>query len=322
LVELLGGEIGLESEPGSGSVFWFTARFGKRAGESLEAPQEAGRPRERAIRRREPASPRNGRILLAEDSVSNQLVASAILENLGWRVDAVANGREALQSLRSIPYDLVLMDCQMPEMNGYEATAQIRGPRSAVLNPRVPIVAMTAHAMKGDREKCLAVGMNDYVSKPLDPEVLAMVVERWLAPGHVAAPDRAGFGADLAAISRATANPAFREDELMERCLGDVGIARMIIAAFLDDIPGQLAALKSSLAAGEPSKAELYAHKIKGAAGNVSAVSLADVAGRIEAAGRGGDLAGMSALIDELESAFAAAGQAMRTMDIESEKEQ
>ena len=92
----------------------------------------------------------------------------------------MGNGKEALESLRSIPYDLVLMDCQMPEMNGYEAAKRIRDPQSGVLNPEIPIVALTAHAMKGDREKCLAAGMNDYISKPVHPECLAAVLEKWL----------------------------------------------------------------------------------------------------------------------------------------------
>ena len=122
----------------------------------------------------------SGRILIAEDNVTNQQVALAILKKLGCSADAVANGKEALASLRSIPYDLVLMDCQMPEMNGYDAAACIRNPRSGVRNPQVPIVAVTAHAMKGDREKCLAAGMNDYIAKPVQPSTLAAILDKWL----------------------------------------------------------------------------------------------------------------------------------------------
>ena len=120
------------------------------------------------------------RILLAEDNTINRKVALKMLENLGYRADAVANGLEAIQSLEMLPYDLVLMDCQMPEMDGYEATRRIRDPNSEILAHDIPIIAMTAHAMQGDREKCLEAGMNDYLSKPVLPQALSEVLEKWL----------------------------------------------------------------------------------------------------------------------------------------------
>jgi PAS domain S-box-containing protein len=120
------------------------------------------------------------RILLAEDNITNQQVAVGILKKLGLRADAVANGAEAVKALETLPYDLVLMDVQMPEMNGLEATRQIRNPQSAVRNHQIPIIAMTAGAMQGDREKCLEAGMNDYVSKPISPRALIDALDRWL----------------------------------------------------------------------------------------------------------------------------------------------
>jgi signal transduction histidine kinase/CheY-like chemotaxis protein len=120
------------------------------------------------------------RILLAEDNITNQQVAVGLLRRLGLRADAVANGAEAIKALEIIPYDLVLMDVQMPDMDGLEATRRIRDPHSTVRNHEVPIIAMTASAMQSDREECLNAGMNDYVSKPVSPQALAEALDRWL----------------------------------------------------------------------------------------------------------------------------------------------
>jgi PAS domain S-box-containing protein len=142
-----------------------------------------------AIDAARPAERRRGRILLAEDNRVNQLVALKMLERLGFRADAVANGREAVAALEAAPYDLVLMDCQMPEVDGFEATRRIR----ALPGPRrdVPVVALTANAMRGDREECLSAGMNDYVAKPVVFDVLARVVDRWLPAAAQAEPPAA-----------------------------------------------------------------------------------------------------------------------------------
>jgi PAS domain S-box-containing protein len=124
------------------------------------------------------------RVLLAEDNLTNQQVALGILRKLGLRADVVANGHEAIEALHRAPYDLVLMDVQMPEMDGLDATRAIRADGSGFLNRAVPIIAMTAHAMRGDREECLSAGMNDYIAKPVTPVALSRVLEKWLAgPG-------------------------------------------------------------------------------------------------------------------------------------------
>jgi CheY-like chemotaxis protein len=120
------------------------------------------------------------RILLAEDNHINQKVALGILRKLGHHADAVSNGLEALKALEALPYDLVLMDVQMPEMDGIEATRRIRMPSSKVLDRNIPIIAMTAHAMAGDREHCLSCGMDDYVSKPVSSRTLTEALARWL----------------------------------------------------------------------------------------------------------------------------------------------
>jgi PAS domain S-box-containing protein len=149
------------------------------------------------------------RILLAEDNITNQQVAVGLLKRLGLRADAVANGVEALKALEACPYDLVLMDLQMPEMGGLEATRQIRNPHSAVRNHEVPIIAMTANAMQGDREECLDAGMNDYVSKPVSPRALAEALDRWLpresAAGSISGPASASSATEGANDTRRAA---------------------------------------------------------------------------------------------------------------------
>src|SRR5258705_3210052 len=124
---------------------------------------------------------RRRRILVADDNETNQLVTVRMLGKLGFQADVAANGQEAVEALSRIPYGLVLMDCQMPEMDGYAATRAIRRTEKAK-GTHTPIIAMTAHAMQGDREECLESGMDDYLAKPVRPEDLAEVVERWLRP--------------------------------------------------------------------------------------------------------------------------------------------
>ena len=119
-------------------------------------------------------------ILLAEDNPVNQHVALKMLEKMGYRTHAVANGAEAIAALKAFSYDLVIMDCQMPKLDGYETTRQIRDPESTVRNRRIPIIALTAHAMKGDQERCINAGMDDYLAKPVKPDELERVLEKWL----------------------------------------------------------------------------------------------------------------------------------------------
>jgi CheY-like chemotaxis protein len=181
LAQMMNGNIGVESIEGVGSTFWFTARFekipGKQADEWILDSRDLKAPE---VSDDETLRPDKVRILLTEDNPVNQKVAQAMLRKIGIQADVVANGQEAVNALNTHPYDLVLMDCQMPEMDGFEATRRIREQGSKALNPRIPIIAMTAATMQGDREKCIQAGMNDFIAKPFQQRELAEIIDRWL----------------------------------------------------------------------------------------------------------------------------------------------
>ncbi len=257
------------------------------------------------------------RILLAEDNPTNQLVALTMLKKLGYRADYVANGQEAVEALQTIPYDLVLMDCQMPEMDGFEATMRIRSQDSKVLNPKVSIIALTAHAMQGDRERCLAVGMNDYLTKPLDPQELAKMLKLWLAnvtakvetspvPTPQPAEEKDVMQTQPTIEVSKIENDAiiFDKVEFMQRLLDDQELAKVIAEAFFDDMPKQMAKLKEYLAAGDASGVRRQAHTIKGASANMSAGQLRQAASEVEQCAATGDLENAGKLLPGVEKEF------------------
>ncbi len=182
LVALMGGEIGVDSRIGEGATFWFTVSLAPaKKRQTLPQPEvNDGSTQLNAIDAADGNLLFKGKVLVVEDNAINQLVAEGQLEDFGLQVELADNGQEALKMLADSTYDLVLMDCQMPVMDGFEASRKIRDPQSAVCDQSIPIVAMTANVMQGDREKCVDAGMDDYISKPVDPEDLQKVLQRWL----------------------------------------------------------------------------------------------------------------------------------------------
>jgi CheY-like chemotaxis protein/HPt (histidine-containing phosphotransfer) domain-containing protein len=293
LAQMMGEEIGVSSKQGRVSEFWFSARFQKQNVISNSKSQVVARPGlSDPIRS-------SRRILLAEDNITNQQVALGILHKLGLKADAVANGREVLVALRHIPYDLVLMDVQRPEMDGLEATREIRSGQCEGVNPKLPIVAMTARAMTGDKQACLDAGMNDYIAKPVSAEIISPVLERWLAnakqgrrllpepPNVDRAPDSPGADSDP---------PVFVESVLVNRLGGGRALTKNIASAFLADIPKRIEMLLGHLNAGDANEVTREAHSIRGASATVGGEALRVLAFRIEQSGRSGDLNAVRAI--------------------------
>ena len=242
------------------------------------------------------------RILLAEDNIINQQVALGILKKFGLRADAVANGVEAVKALETLPYDIVLMDVQMPVMDGLEATRQIRNPQSSVLDHTLPIIAMTAHTMQGDREQCLAAGMNDYVSKPVTPQALAEVLGRWVH--REKGEDREKNEGTESRKTQTTGPPVWDKVGMLERLMDDEELAEEIVATFLEDIPRQIQILETFLDAGDIPGARRQAHSIKGASANIGGERLRIVAFTMEKAASEGDLVAAEKHLPELKAQF------------------
>jgi CheY-like chemotaxis protein/HPt (histidine-containing phosphotransfer) domain-containing protein len=251
-----------------------------------------------------------GNVLLAEDNPVNQEVALAMLEQLGIAVTVVRDGSAALAAVQRQRFDLVLMDCQMPEMDGYAATAAIRDEESGVGGSRrLPIVALTANALDGERDRCLAAGMDDYLSKPFNLEQLAATLERWLGR-------RAGSPELDASKQAVAANPAVEavagvsEHALLNPgpldairkldAKGGSGLLEKVVRTYASDVRQRVEQIAAQIAAGNPEGLRKSAHSVKSASGNVGAERLVALFRQMEDLGRLGSVAGAADLLAQV----------------------
>ena len=237
------------------------------------------------------------KILLVEDNVINQKVALKMLEKMGCTTDAALNGKEAIKLLEKNDYSLVLMDVQMPEMDGFEATKIIRSNKSSVKNHKIPIIAMTAHAMKGDRERCMNIGMDDYVPKPIKPVELATALNRWIGGKN--------FKNKLTKEKKNRVRAElFNIDEFLERIGGDKKFCQELIDLFLVELPRMLKSLRDGLEKEDAELVHRMAHTIKGAAGNICAPKLENATRQLEINSKKGDLNEGFELLEKIQKEF------------------
>jgi CheY-like chemotaxis protein len=246
------------------------------------------------------------RILVVEDNIINQQVAVKNLVKIGYQVDAALNGKEALAFLGAFVYDLVLMDCMMPVMDGYETTRRIRHRLSSTLNPDVPIIALTANAQVSDSMKCIDAGMNDYMAKPVNVAVLANTVAWWLKePGAINPAEFSASDHPAASEHRPmAAKGVFDEEQLLQRFTGDRNAVRLVMAGFMEDVPQQICRLKEHLRSADCTELRSQAHALKGAASAISAVLLSHVASELEKAAEAGNTQRSAELLPHVEAEF------------------
>ncbi len=273
----------------------------------------------------ESSTPATKRVLVVEDNPTNQTVARAMLESLGVEVDVVGDGMQAVEATAAIPYDLVLMDCQMPEMDGYEASRTIRARERRVrpdadalgIAPTMPIVAMTASAMAGDRERCAAAGMDDYLSKPFDYEQLKLTLRRHFDESWQA-PDGAGDAGGQTSIDwdeldetvAGASSPIDPRPLEIIRSLspeGDDSLITTVIQSYFDDAPQMLADMQEGLDSGDLATVQRSAHRLKSSSANLGAIEVSQLSRDLEAQMRASSTDGAAQLIIRIEKSFARA---------------
>ncbi|MDP1525181.1 MAG: ATP-binding protein [Rhodocyclaceae bacterium] len=308
LVTLMQGEIGVISEEGQGATFWFELplEIGKTVvpdeQELPVADETAGTATVKAI----DTSAGNGElraaltqgrlVLLVEDNLTNQKLAQIQLRKLGYETHIVADGQQAVAAFDTLPFAAILMDCQMPVMDGFEATTLIRKAEAAEGRPRIPIIAMTANAMQGDRERCLAIGMDDYLSKPINSEQLRNTLAHWTQ--QLAPLAKAGAPSPAASPHPVDFSP------LRDLCGNDAAVLTELLGLFIATTPPLLDRLIATIAQQEVQATKAIAHEVKGACGNLGFNGMMQIARRLEESLAANDWAMTEAVAAELAAAY------------------
>jgi PAS domain S-box-containing protein len=313
LVEKMGGQIGVSSTVGQGSQFWFTVALAKANGIQTAPTPPSNAPAKLDTILAQPKKKRSEKLLLVEDNETNRMIALAILEELGFEASTANDGAEALKELSTNEFDLVLMDVQMPVMDGYEATRHIRAGKG-VKNPRIPILGLTANALAGEDKKCLAAGMNAYLSKPVVIASLEATLNTWLSQTHKASSNPTGTKANAQALR------AFNPDSLIMRVSNLDHVATKIVDVFLRDATKMIQTLENHLVVGDAHNSEISAHALKGAAAAASAEIVSQIALQMENAAKKGDLQSARSALVSLPNAIEDYRAAVQSWKIEEKK--